>query len=76
MKSVFKKLGCPHIINAKKSEWFASVQLGKDYYITYTNNEWADPLSIESEIIEGSGKELDDAIKDLKEMLKAKKLIK
>ena len=77
MKTVFKTLNCPFILNIKKSEWFAVVHLRKDeYYINYTNDEFADPLDIDCEIIEGNGKELEDAINDLKKMLKDKKLLK
>lgn len=79
MKHIFEKLNCPFLLKIKGIEWSAVVHLKKDgYYINYTNNEWfkVAPLDIDYEVIEAEGEELEDAIIDLKKILKDKKLLK
>lgn len=77
IKTIFDKIGCPHTLTVKKQKFNANITVHKSkYYICYTSETYFLNLDVDCEIIEGEGKELEDAIIELKKMLKDKKLIK
>ncbi len=64
-------------LSANETEYKANVEIDADgYYITFNSDERANPFAVDCEIVEGEGKEIEDAVNNLLQDMVAKKLLK
>ena len=77
MRSIFQIANCPFQLQERGVLWNANIEIQKDkYYITFHSAHSHRPLEIYGNVIESKGETMEQAVENIKSILKQKGLIK